>query len=356
LLTVLLLVGGGLAALIYYSPAFFAGEGKPSSAQLKTGGTSVVSLMFDNGWRREYSKAKGVEIDYESTGSTKGIDGMIERRYAIAFTHAPLSDEQRKKAQDEGGEVLQIPISLCAVVPLYNLPQLKDKPPLKFTGAVLADIFLGKITRWNDPALARLNDGVTLPDTDIVVVHREDSSGTTLIFTGYLHETSEAWRQAVGRPANELKWPVGVGKARSHGVALHVRLTEGAIGYVDLAYAQGPHAGQFGAVQNKDATAFIHAEPRYMTAALKEQLDKVPGDLTFRLTNQPGADSYPISGGIWAVCYQNQPAATQQQVADFLSWATHKGQKIATLLSYAPLPPELVQRVDEKVKLIKAAK
>jgi phosphate transport system substrate-binding protein len=164
-------------------------------------------------------------------------------------------------------------VVLCAAVPIYSLKGLEEGPPLKFTGEVLADIYLGKIEKWNDPALKKLNEGVDLPDTPITAVHREDSSGTTFIFADFLYGSSEAWRQRVGPADSAVKWPVGVGATRNHGVASHVYTTEGAIGYVDLAQALAWKLA-YGAVQNKDKTDFIHANSENMTASVKRRASR----------------------------------------------------------------------------------
>jgi phosphate transport system substrate-binding protein len=217
----------------------------------------------------------------------------------------------------------------------------------------LADIFLGKIDRWNDLALKKLNPDADLPPTPILVIHRDDSSGTTWLFTDYLAQVSERWRQEVGPPANEIAWKVGVGKSRNQGVKNEVYATEGAIGYVDLIHTV-PGEVPYGAVENHDHTVFIHAEAANLTAAVTGQLANLPEDLSFHLTNRAGKDAYPISGVIWAVCYQAQPAANHRQVVDFLLWATHDGQRFATDMAYAPLPPELVGRVEQKIQSIRA--
>jgi phosphate transport system substrate-binding protein len=353
-IAVIVLVVAGLCLLVYHAPAFFIKDDKPRVAvDLPTGGTSVVAILWENRWHTAYRKKKDIEVGYESTGSTKGLKGLIDGKYAITFTHAPMSEEQRKTAKGKGGEVVHVPVILCAVVPVYNV-KVKDGKPLKFTGDVLADIYLGKITKWNDPALTQLNQGAELPDTKMVVVHRKDSSGTTFIFADYLAGASEAWRREMGPPASELKWRVGEEQDRNHGVASYVQRTEGAIGYVDLLHA---FSGQlpYGSVENKDKTDFIHAEAPNMTAALEEMMPTLPDDLTFTLTNRPGKKSYPICGAVWAVCYQKQPTSTQQKVVDFLQWVTHEGQSFATPMSYAPLPEALVKRVEEKLKSIKAA-
>jgi phosphate transport system substrate-binding protein len=355
-LVVILLVGVVLSVLVYYAPAFFLKEDKsPPVNRLRAGGTSSVDLMIQNRWRNAYRKEKGVELDYDSIGSTAGIKRMIDKDLAVSFTHAPMTEEQRANAQAKGGDVLHIPVVLFAAVPIYNLKELRGKAPLKFTGEVLFDIFLGKIVRWNDPALRKLNDNVDLPDKKIVVVHREDSSGTTFIFSDYLSRASDEWREKIGPGSSEIKWPVGEGKSRNPGVAYYVMDTDGAIGYVDLIFATLPDLQlQYGAVENKDKTAFIHAAPENMTAALKGMPAGTSESLTFNLTNQPGKDAYPISGLIYALCYQVQPALLKQKVVDFLHWVTHEGQQFAAGMTYAPLTPELAERAEQKINSIKA--
>jgi phosphate transport system substrate-binding protein len=360
-ITIIVLVGAALCVAAYYAPGFFIKEDKSTVVHLKTGGTSVAQILMENRWRTTYLKEKGIEVDYDSTGSTSGVQRMIDKQYVIGFTHAPLTEKQKKQAQEKGGEVVQIPVALCAVVPIYNLKELKGegKPPLKFNGEVLAGIFLGKIKKWNHPALQKLNEQVTLPDTDIIVVHREDSSGTTKIFAEYLAGASTAWPKDL-EVDNKVNWPVEdkertAFKSRNHGVAMHVMVTEGAIGYVDLLHAYGEETLQYGAVENKEH-AFIHAEAKNMTAAVKEVLAEGSDELALAtLTNRPGKESYPICGAIWAVCYQNQPASSQKDVVDFLTWVTHDGQQYAQGMSYAPLPEELTKRAEQKLKSIKVA-
>ncbi|HTU22156.1 MAG TPA: phosphate ABC transporter substrate-binding protein PstS [Gemmataceae bacterium] len=353
---VLTVIGVVLGLLVYFSPQLFTKQEKPPAyPQLKMGGTSTVFYIVDYRWRGNYRDAKGVQISYESAGSTVGANRLLDGTYTIAFTHSSLSAEQRKKAQEQGGDVVHIPVLLCGVAPVYNVKELKGKPPLKLTGELLADIFLGKIKEWNDPRLKEVNPGVELPATKIAVVHRQDSSGTTQIFTEYLSAVSSAWRERVGPPKSVVKWPVGVGAARNLGVATLVNKTEGAIGYVDRMYTTfGKMVLDYAAMQNRDKTGFVRADPENMTASAASILADIPDDLIFNLANKPGKDSYPISGVIYAVCYQTLPAETQQRVVDFLHWATHEGQPYAANLAYAPLPPELVERIDKKLKTIKA--
>lgn len=354
-LLLIVLAAGGLATLFWYAPALFMKyhEKAPPAGELRTGGTSAAAFMVDK-WKEVYGKEKSVVLRYKSTGSSEGIARVIDRTYAISFTHSPLNDAQKKQAQGSGGDVLHIPLAICAVVPIYNLKELHGKPPLNFTREVLADIFLGKIKRWNDPALAKINEGVKLPDVPILVVYREDKSGTTQIFTEYMEGTSEEWDKKIGPAAAKVGFPVGEGHTRSVDVLGRIIEVQGAVGYVDLLHAiANKKSMSYGAVQNKDQTAFIHAEPDNMTAAATGLGAAVGDDLTFHLTNKPGKESYPICGGIWAVCYQYQPPETYQTVADFLAWAVHDGQQYAKECTYAPLPADIVKRVDERLKLLK---
>jgi phosphate transport system substrate-binding protein len=284
---------------------------------------------------------------------------MIQKKLSIAFTHAPISDEQRSKAKSAGGDVVQIPIVLCGVVPIYNLPQMKGKKPLNFTGEVLAKIYLGTIGTWDHPDLKAINKELEkeLPSTPIAVVHREDSSGTTLIFTDYLSKASGKWKEQFPRGASELKWPVGTGANRNMNLALAVSQTAGAIGYVDLLYAR--HSSEFkfeyGAIQNHDKTAYLRADAENMTAAAHGSIPEGKEDVIYEVADKPGSKSYPLTGVIYAICYRNQPEATRAQVVDFLRWATHEGQKFSEKMTYAPLPPEFNDRVESQLKLIESS-
>jgi phosphate transport system substrate-binding protein len=353
---IILVLGAVLCLAVYFSPHFLIKEEKqPTFTQLKTGGTSVGNTLVANLWRDAYRKEKGIDVNYESTGSTAGVTNMINGTYAIAVTHAPLSPEQINTAKSNGGEVVHVPILICGVAPIYNLPTLADKPPLNFTGEVLADIFLGKIDHWDHPDLKKLNPGVDLPHMKITVVHRGDSSGTTQLFTDYLVNSSAAWKSKFEKPTSEIKeWPVGVPVNRNLGVAFRVHETEGSIGYVDLFFTTyEDFVLQYGAVQNKDKTKFVRADPENLTAALRAAYPEIPEDLAFGLANKSGADSYPICGVIYAVCYQNQPEVNRQHVIDFLEWAIHEGQKYSAKIHSAALPPDLATRAEARIKSIK---
>jgi phosphate transport system substrate-binding protein len=375
---VIVLVGGAVCAGAYFSqpywlPYVMPTEKAAEGVQLQTGGTSSADLVIKNCWKAAYQKDKKVEVAYKSVGSTQGVEQLIEGEFPIAFTHAPVTKAQREKAQRKGGEIIQFPVVFCSVVPIYNLPGLKGKPAVKFTGAVLADIFLGKITRWDDQALQDLNKNVKLPDTKITVVHRKDSSGTTFLFSGYLAGASPAWREKFGEAGkSSLKWPAGVGAERSTGLVKKVVNTEGAIGYADLVYAYFGTV-QYGAVQNK-AGEFIHANTENMTAAVEDQ--PIPDDLALDLMNRPGKEAYPVCGALWAVVYRKQPEETRQEVVDFLQWVTHEGQALLVKQGmprprpgakeppagkrrggspYATLPKPLVTRVEKQIQRIGSA-
>jgi phosphate transport system substrate-binding protein len=354
-------IGVALAVLVYYSPAYFAKkEQQTDHPRLQLGGTSTIFVIVENRWKGKYRDEKGVEIAYDSTGSNTGVTRMIDGTYTIAFTHGPLSPEQIQKARQKGGDVVQIPVLLCGVAPVYNIKELKGKAPLKLTAELLANIFLGNIKEWSHPAIKEVNPDVELPDTKITVVHREDASGTTQIFAEYLDVASptwRAWREKASGNASEIKWPAGVGAARNLGVATLVDKTDGAIGYVDRMFTSyDDMVLDYAAVQNKDKTAFVRAEPENMTAAAASSLADIPDDLSFSLANKSGKDAYPISALIYAVCYKNQPEASRQRIVDFLRWTTHEGQPHAAKMSYAPLPAELVKRTDQRLETIQATK
>jgi phosphate transport system substrate-binding protein len=314
--------------------------------RLSGGGSSFVAPMMKK-WANEYKKAKNIEIDYASSGSGNGVSQMIEKRKDFGCTDAPMNDEQLDKARKEGGEVVHIPLVMGGVVPIYNLDVEKQ---LKFTGPVLADIFLGKITKWDDPALAQINEGVTLPPLKIEVAHRADASGTSYIFTDYLSKVSSEWKEKVGT-STEPKWPIGAGGVKNPAVAQLVSSTKGGIGYVELIYAlEDPSKLKIGAVQNK-AGEFVTASLETVTAAAAG-LKNVRDDLRFSMTNAEGKESYPISGTVWMVLYTKQPEKATA-LKEMIRWLTHEGQEFAKGLHYARLPQEMVDRIEKKMELIK---
>jgi phosphate transport system substrate-binding protein len=358
-IAVMLTVGLILGAGIYLWPNFesSASKAEPAGKQLRTGGTSAILVQAENFWKGKYLKDKGVELIFESVGSTPATSGMLEDTYSIAFTHAPASADLREKAKASGREIVHIPLMLCGVAPAYHVAELQGADPLNFTADVLARIFLGKIQSWDDPALKAINPGVKLPAKKIVVVHRNDSSGTTQIFTEYLAAVSPEWQQQVGAGGSKVKWPTGIGAERNQGMHIAINNTDGAIGYVDRMFVTMQESTlDYGAVQNHDKTAFIRAEPANTTAALTAILDKVSDDLTFDLTDKPGKDSYPIAGAIYGLCSSVQPEDKKQQVVDFLRWAVHDGQKSIPGECFAPLPEQLIPRIDKRLDGIKTGK
>jgi phosphate transport system substrate-binding protein len=313
------------------------------------GSTFVNPLMIR--WTAEFRRAKEEEVTYHSLGSTAGIHWMTDKQADFGCTDAPMTDAQLIKANKIGGEVVHIPLVHGAVVPVYNVDGLKKT--LHFTGAVLADIYLGKIKKWNEQPLVDLNPDAGLPDKEIVVVHRADGSGTTFIWTDYLSKVSPEWAKKVGA-VQTAEWPVGVKQTGNEGVGDHVKKTACSIGYVELAYAHQLDL-EFGLVQNREKE-FVKATLDSVTEAAAGAEPTMPADLRFSLTDPPGKKAYPICGTTWAVLYLRQPAGREQKVVDFLYWVIHDGQAFTRELLYAPLPPSLADRANKKLNLISAGK
>jgi phosphate transport system substrate-binding protein len=287
-------------------------------------------------WFSEYNKLhSNVEINYQSLGSGAGVKQLTERTVLFGASDYPLTPEQQTAAP---GKILHFPTVLGAVVPIYNIPGVSAE--LKFTGPLLADIFLGKVSKWNDAQITGLNAGVNLPATDITVVHRSDGSGTSYIWVDYLSKVSPEWKKNVGVAAS-VKWPVGVGAKGNEAVAGLVKQTPGAIGYVEPVYAKQNQIA-FGSVKNA-AGKFIKATPEAVTAAAAAAAGKMPADFRVSITNPPGGDVYPIASFTWLLMYENpQDKAKAQVMVDFLKWALTDGQKFAVDLGYSPLPKQVV--------------
>jgi phosphate transport system substrate-binding protein len=277
-----------------------------------------------------------VEINYQSLGSGAGIRQVTAQTVFFGATDGPMTNDQLLAAP---GKILHFPTVLGGVAPVYNIPNVRGE--LKFSGPVLADIFLGRITKWNDPAIAKLNAGVTLPNTDITVVHRSDGSGTTYIFADYLAKVSPEWKAKVG-VGQSPNWPTGIGGKGNEGVAGLVSQTPGSIGYVELIYAL-QNKISYGAVQNM-AGEFVKASVESVTAAAAEAVAKMPPDFRVSITNAPGKDAYPISSFTWLLLYENPKDKVQAKImVDFVKWALTDGQKFAPPLGYAPLPEGIVK-------------
>ena len=315
--------------------------------QINGAGATFPNPIYSK-WFSEYNKLKPqVEINYQSIGSGGGIRQIQQRTVFFGATDGPMTPEQMQAAP---GKILHLPTVLGAVVPVYNIPGVKQE--LKFTGPVLANITLGKITKWNDPAIAALNAGVNLPATDIVVAHRSDGSGTTYIWVDYLSKVSPEFRKTVG-VSTSVKWPVGVGGKGNEGVAGLVSQTPGALGYVELIYAL-QNTIAYGSVQNSSGT-FVRATVDAVTAAAAAAAAQMPEDFRVSITNPPGKDAYPIASFTWLLLYESPQDKQQGKImVEFMQWALTDGQKHAKELGYAPLPKAIVDmelKALQKIKL-----
>src|SRR5438552_144461 len=301
-----------------------------------TGAGATFPFPIYSKWFSEYNKLHPeVEINYQSVGSGAGIRQVTNQTVFFGATDGPMTNEQQQAAP---GRILHFATVLGAVVPVYSIPGVTAE--LKFTGQVLADIYLGKITKWNDPAIAGLNAGVNLPGTDITVVHRSEGSGTTYIWVDYLAKISPEWMKKVG-VATAVNWPTGVGGKGNEGVAGLVTQTPGSIGYVELIYAL-QNKISYGSVQNREGE-FVRASVAAVTAAAAATKGKMPEDFRVSITNADGKGVYPISSFTWMLFYQSPKDKAQSQVmVDFLKWALTDGQKFAPDVGYAPLPAEVV--------------
>jgi phosphate transport system substrate-binding protein len=297
-------------------------------------------------WFYEYSNANpGVRFNYQSIGSGGGIKQITGGTVDFGATDAPMTEEEMKALP---GPILHIPTALGAVVPVYNLDGVESG--LRLTPDVLAAIYLGKITRWNDPRIAELNRTVTMPNADIVVAHRSDGSGTTDIFTNYLTTVNTEWRAKVGH-GKAVKWPVGIGGKGNEGVAGVVKQTPGAIGYVELAYAK-QNRMKAASLRNREGH-FVAPTLEATSAAAAGVAKSMPADFRVSLVDAPGKDSWPISGLTWLLVYRDQKdAAKGKAVVQFLKWAIRDGQKMEPALDYAPLPKDVVEKVDKALKRI----
>ena len=332
----------GVATLVV-----LAGLGIARAAQQINGAGATFPFPIYSKWFSEYNKLHpDIQINYQALGSGAGIRQMTERTVFFGASDGPMTNEQLQAAP---GRILHFPTVLGGVVPVYNIEGVSGE--LKFTGPVLADIYLGKITKWNDPAITKLNPGVSLPAADIAVVHRSDGSGTTYIFCDYLAKVSPGWKKTVG-VSTSVKWPVGLGGSGNPGVAALVKQTPGAIGYVELIYAL-QNSISYGSVQNASG-AFVRASVESVTAAAAAAASQMPADFRVSITNAPGPGVYPISSFTWLLFYENP---TDKQAArtmvDFTKWALTDGQKYCADLGYAPLPQAVVTLELEALKKIR---
>jgi phosphate transport system substrate-binding protein len=337
----------GVLIFVLASIACNPGGGSNATVSLQGAGATFPNPLYQK-WLSEYGRLHpNVKIDYQSIGSGGGIKQLKDQTIDFGASDPPMKDEDLKSAP---GEILHIPTVLGAVILTYNLQGVTQA--LRFSPEVVADIFLGKIKKWNDPKIAADNSGVTLPATDITVVHRSDGSGTSAVFTDYLSKVSPEWKEKVGSGVSP-SWPIGIGGKGNEGVTGQVKNTPNTIGYVELAYA----------VQNKLPVAhiknasgnFIEPSIDAVTTAAAASAANTPDDLRVSITNAGGPQAYPISSYTYILVYKNQKDAAKGKVlVDFLWWGIHDGEKYAKDLQYSPLPDDIVKRAEAKINSINA--
>ena len=317
-----------------------------ASAQnaLNAGGATFPYPIYSK-WFSEYNKQHpDVQINYQSIGSGGGIRQVLAGTLDFGASDGPMSDEQLAQAKFK---ILHIPTVLGSVVPAYNIPGVNAE--LKFSPDVLADIFLGKISTWKDPRIAKDNPGINFPDQGIVIVHRSDGSGTTYIFTDYLSKVSPDWKNSVGK-GTSVSWRGGMGGKGNEGVAGYIRNIPGSIGYIELIYAL-QNKIQFGSVKNASGN-FVKASLASTTAAAASA--KMPADFRVSITNAPGKDAYPIASFTWLLIPQpSKDGKKGQIIKEFLQWMSTQGQTMTEQLSYAPLPKNVVEMESSVIKNLK---
>ncbi len=321
-----------------------AAVGGPAAAQGLTGAGATFPNPIYTKWFDAYHKKTGVQINYQSIGSGGGIRQFTEGTVDFGATDGPMKDDQIAAVQ---GNVQHIPTVLGAVVVTYNLPQL-GKTALRFDGATLADVFLGRITKWNDTRIAGLNPGVKLPAQDIIVVHRSDGSGTSFIFTDYLSKVSPTWKSKVGS-ATSVEWPIGLGGKGNEGVTQQVKQSEGAIGYVELIYAIS-NGLPYATLKNA-AGQYVEASLKSVTAAASAADLKPDTDFRVSITNAAGAEAYPIASFTWLLVQKTpRDSAKGEEIRKFVVWMLQpEAQRMAADLHYAPLPVPVIELLQKRV-------
>jgi phosphate transport system substrate-binding protein len=316
-----------------------------------TGAGATFPYPIYSKWFADYAAQTSVRINYQAIGSGGGIRQLSDGTVDFGASDSPMTDGELQKTK--GGRVLHFPTVIGAVVVVYNVPGVTTA--LQLDGNVLADIFLGKVRKWNDGKIAKLNPGVSLPARDILVVHRSDGSGTTYIFTDFLSSVSKEWLSGPGR-AKEIAWPIGLGGKGNDGVAGQVKQIPGAIGYVELAYAR-QNKLPFASIKNAAGT-FVAPSVESATAAAEGVAAKLnpKSDYRISIANAPGAQAYPITSFTWLIVYQDQTDPIKgKKLIDFMKWALTSGQASAAALDYAPLPKAIADRLVERLGSIKLA-
>jgi phosphate transport system substrate-binding protein len=312
----------------------------PASAEalLSAAGSTFAYPLYAT-WFKAYARESSeARFTYQPVGSSEGIRQITTRRVDFGASDGPMTDDQLRQAS---GPLLHIPVAMGAVVATYNLP---GNPELRFTPELLADVFLGKVTKWNDERIKALNSHVDLPGLDVTIVHRSDGSGTTYVLADYLSKVSREWRERLGR-GTSVTWPSGVGARGNEGVIRQVRSTIGSVGYAELTYAVANRL-PVALIRNR-AGKFVEPHLQSTTAAAVGALGAVPDDFRASLTDAAGEAAYPIVSFTWALVYQEQPdEAKGRALVNFLRWAMRDGQLYARDLNYAPLPPPVVARVE----------
>ena len=317
--------------------ALIATTATAQKVQINGAGATFPNPIYSK-WFAEYNRMHpNVEINYQSIGSGGGIRQLTAQTVFFGATDGPMTNDQIFAA---GAPILHLPTVLGGVVPVYEIPGVSGE--IRFTGRILADIFLGKITRWNDPAIKSVNPNFNLPNLDITVVHRSDGSGTSYIWCDYLSKVSPDYRKTVG-VATSVNWPIGVGGKGNEGVSGLVKQTPGAIGYVELIYAI-QNKISYGSVQNASGE-FVRATTETVSNAAAQAARSMPKDFRVSITNAPGHDVYPVSSFTWLLFYENPKDKQRARIMkDFVKWALTEGQRFAPDLGYAPLPAEVVNQ------------
>jgi len=307
-----------------------------------TGAGATFPYPIYSKWFSEYNQIHpDIQINYQSIGSGGGIRQVLAQTVDFGASDVPMTDDQLAEAKNKlGCDVLHFPTVLGAVLPTYNIPGVSQE--LNFTPEALANIYLGKITKWNDPAITGPNPGVNLPDADIVVVHRSEGSGTTFVWVDYLSKVSEEWKAKVGKGAS-VNWPVGLGSKGNEGVSGLVKQTPNSIGYVELIYAIQNNM-PYGRVKNSSGS-FVKADLASVTGAAAGAAKEMPEDFRVSITNAPGKNAYPISSFTWLLIPAKiSNAQKKKTITDFLRWMMTDGQKYCEALAYAPLPKPVVAK------------